>query len=461
MLDLRISTVIRSIPVLILILFLSISTQAQYSGGTGEPNNPYQIAEPNDWVELMHTSKDWDECFILMGDIDVNGIYLMGIGTFTGIFDGNDCVIYNVVKYGSLFGAVGINGQVKNLVLENIQITGYENVGGLVERNYGTISNCFTTGTVSGAYDYFGGLVGINYGNITDSKSTCTVSGDWYIGGLVGNNEGNVTNCSSSGTVSGDDYYVGGLVGRNTGAVINCNSTSTVSGGKGCQYIGGLVGSNFDGGTISNCFSTGTVSGDIVKYYSSDYIGGLVGTNGGNITNCYSNASVTGNRHLGGLIGRNNGTITNCYSTGKVIGDYYIGGLVGDGEGYVLNCIWDTENSEQYESDGGIGLDTSDMMNPLTLGLNGFCNDPNWVLDTGNDYPRLAWQGTPGDVIPEPDMDWILGDGKPETPYEIDSAEKLIMISKASVLWDRSFVLDDDVDLDPNVKGCKIFKSPV
>ena len=39
--------------------------ERKYSGGTGEPNNPYEIAEPNDWVELTDNPADWDKCFIL------------------------------------------------------------------------------------------------------------------------------------------------------------------------------------------------------------------------------------------------------------------------------------------------------------------------------------------------------------------------------------------------------------
>ena len=56
-------------------------------------------------------------------------------------------------------------------------------------RNEGIISDCYSTGAVSGGANPYG------------------------IGGLVGNNEGNVTNCYSTGAVSGvsDADYIGGL----------------------------------------------------------------------------------------------------------------------------------------------------------------------------------------------------------------------------------------------------------
>jgi len=32
-----------------------------YSGGTGEPNSPYQIGSVSDWQQLMTTSADWNK----------------------------------------------------------------------------------------------------------------------------------------------------------------------------------------------------------------------------------------------------------------------------------------------------------------------------------------------------------------------------------------------------------------
>ena len=110
---------------------------------------------------------------------------------------------------------------------------------------------------------------------------------------------------------------------------------------------------------------------------------------------------------------------------------------------------------------GGMGLTTAEMMDPQMLGLNGWANDPNWVLDAGRDYPRLAWQGTPGEIIPEPNMDWLAGRGTPDSPYRIDTAEQLILLSKASILWDSHFVLGADIDLDPALPGRQIFGQAV
>ena len=96
-------------------------------------------------------------------------------------------------------------------------------------------------------------------------------------------------------------------------AVQNVNIT-------GRQYLGGLVGWN--GGTVNNSYSTGSVT----ALFSS---GGLVGWNGGTVSNSHSTASVGAQYWVGGLVGENNGIVSNSYSTGNVTGESDVGGLVG------------------------------------------------------------------------------------------------------------------------------------
>ena len=59
---------------------------------------------------------------------------------------------------------------------------------------YGTITNCYSTGSVSGN-KWVGGLVGVNnyYGTITNCYSTGSVSGKYNVGGLVGRMDGTIT----------------------------------------------------------------------------------------------------------------------------------------------------------------------------------------------------------------------------------------------------------------------------
>ncbi len=87
-------------------------------------------------------------------------------------------------------------------------------LGGII----GTISDCYSTGSVTGG-TYVGGLVGSNgsrrnasgRGMTSNCYATGSVSGDENVSGLVGQNyESRVSNCYSTGSVVGDSN-VGGL----------------------------------------------------------------------------------------------------------------------------------------------------------------------------------------------------------------------------------------------------------
>ena len=54
------------------ICLIAIPAYARYSGGTGEPNDPYQIATSEDLMLLGETPEDYDKHFILTDDIDLD-----------------------------------------------------------------------------------------------------------------------------------------------------------------------------------------------------------------------------------------------------------------------------------------------------------------------------------------------------------------------------------------------------
>jgi len=249
------------------LIFCLFSSVFAYSGGTGEPNNPYQIATVSDWNDLMHSSADWNKNFIMTADVNLQGVTLTPVGNstnkFTGVFDGNNHIIRNVdinmpaSYYVGLFGYIGSGGRVCKLGGENVRIIGYNYVGGLVGENYyGTIAACYTTGSVTGTdtgpgyIGYIGGLVGWNLGTISASYTRCTVTGDDYVGGLVGDSAGVVIDCYAMGAVFGG-RCVGGLVGRNKGTVDRCYAAGTVDEG---DYVGGLVGWNTDLNDVNTSF---------------------------------------------------------------------------------------------------------------------------------------------------------------------------------------------------------------
>ena len=214
-----------------------VEPEEKYSGGTGEPNDPYQIAAAEDLILLGETPEDYDKHFILTADIDLDpnlpGCKVFdraiiapdvnqmpwGIeGTpFTGVFDGDGYTIsYLTVNGPGCLGLFGwLWGEVKDLGVVSVNISGSEDcVAGLVGANSGTITDCYASGTVSGSMDV-GGLVGQNgvrignrfdalvfHGSINDSYSNCDVMGVAKVGGLVGDNyAGEITRCYSSGAV--------------------------------------------------------------------------------------------------------------------------------------------------------------------------------------------------------------------------------------------------------------------
>ena len=143
--------------------------------------------------------------------------------------------------------------------------------------------------------------------------------------GLFGCNAGKIKNLNLSKVEIKACNFIGGLVGSNGGTIKNCTVNVNVSG---CDDVGGLVGSNI--GEIENCSASGNVSG-------KENVGGLVGDNdlfGHNVTieieNCTASSNVCGTKKVGGLVGNNdNGTIENCTASGTVCGVEDVGGLVG------------------------------------------------------------------------------------------------------------------------------------
>jgi hypothetical protein len=395
---------------LIIALLAGTAADAKYSGGSGEPNDPYQIATAENLNDIGNHLEDFDKHFILVNDVnlaDYTGTQFSIIGRwikwddpnnkpFTGVFDGNDHKVWNFTWSSTdrngigLFGYVGPASLIKNLGMKNVDVNAVNGwwVGGLVGVNIqGTITNCYSSGGVSGGLFFVGGLVGDNYeGTISSCYSTGSVTGTgWGVGGLVGNNDGTITDCYSTGSVSGSyySYYVGGLVGCNAFVITNCYSTGSV---LGYMYIGGLVGYNNGRlGTITNCYSTGSVSG-------FGYAGGLVGDNyEGTISSCYSSGSVSGVSFVGGLVGfARSGKVDNCYSIGTVDCNDRFGGLIGDVNAAVVeDCFWDVNTSGEPNSAGGTPKTTAEMKSRSTFTEAEWDFVEVWDIGENQTYPFL------------------------------------------------------------------------
>lgn len=227
----------------------------------------------------------WD--YILENDIDASATATWDGGTgfspiggmedpFTGAFDGQGHVISNLTINQSyytnlgLFVYIGEIGEIKNIGLIRCSVSGTTAyIGGLAGYNQGKITQCYVIGSVSGR-DNVGGLIGKNYG-------------------------GAVSQCYVTGSVSGSEGVIGGLIGSSSyGSFTQCYAAAIVSGTR--DSVGGLIGSSYDE-TITQCYAAGTVTGH-------DDVGGLIGFARENTASqCYAVGAVTGRDNIGGLIG--------------------------------------------------------------------------------------------------------------------------------------------------------------
>ena len=190
-----------------------------------------------------------------------------GSSPYTGTFDGGNHTISGLTMMGSdeyagLFGCIGDGGTVKNVKLENVQITSddqYAYVGGVAGYSRGNIENCSVSGSVSGnsnsngTSNCVGGVVGQQYGGtITECSSSAIVDGTNEVGGVAGQTaNATLTACYATGDVTAErapqnNTYAGGVVGSNyLSTLIACYATGNVIGtgtGTGSIYVGGVTG---------------------------------------------------------------------------------------------------------------------------------------------------------------------------------------------------------------------------
>ena len=241
-----------------------------------------------------------------------------------GIFDGQNHTISGLYfNQGDkqFLGLFGINtDKISNVGILDSYFCGQANVGGVCGRNYGTLTNCYNAGSISGQ-EQVGGVCGGIYsgGIITNCYNTGIISGQADVGGVSGYNYGTLTNCYNTGSISGQEQ-VGGVSGYNYRTITNCYNTGSVGGTD--NYVGGVSGDNY--GTLTNCYNTGSISGQ------ADDVGGVSGDNYGTLTNCYNTGSISGQKKVGGVSGYNdNATITNCYYDSTI----YTGNAIGDDTG--------------------------------------------------------------------------------------------------------------------------------
>jgi len=185
--------------------------------------------------------------------------------SFTGEYNGDGFLINNINWTSpshfhddlSIFGTIGTDGVVENIIAENPRITGRDSLGVIASVNRGIIRRSVA--------------------------HNINVNGRNNIGGIAGENSGTTENCYTTGTVFGHGAAAEG------------------------QRVGGIAGLNSSTGTVQLCYSTATITGD-------NFVGGIVGQNNTGasvINNVALNPNITSRTTNAGRIGAGTGTFTN------------------------------------------------------------------------------------------------------------------------------------------------------
>ena len=305
--------------------FVWVAGAADFSGGSGTPDDPYQITTTEDFDNIKFKVGGNNNAYYykLMNDLDFGYNAPDKFGTvkiFYGVFDGNGKTISNISFSTntpgeiSLFGRALSPAKISNLSVANVSVT----VGGDVSSlKYGTITS-----------EIQGKGINCHVKNITltiNPGETVKDNKIGTVGGIFGNsvNKGEVRECSinkltviiNSNREGLYAHIVGGICAQvNEATVTNCSIDDFIvqSPAVNIEFVGGIFGRVTGGGknpsSITGC-SVGDIDASRIKdvyvlnipdYMPSDYnpIYGVYYTqldkNGNKITGTINIAGVTG-----------------------------------------------------------------------------------------------------------------------------------------------------------------------
>lgn len=341
---------------------LTAEFQFLFSGGEGTEESPFLI---ENYEEFLNTSFYPYSFYKLTQDLDLSGKLHEPVfdkaSEFEGYFDGNNKTIKNITietdkNYPSVFGFIGVHGIIKNLKLENVNITAVDFdtestwycVGILAGVSNGLLQNIDVSGSIAidGLYHSrvaVGGLVGaIKIGAVQNCNADVTMqvkdakteNGEraFCFGGLTGvNSSANISYCTVNGTItveqSASGLNIAGLIGywqpdyneNVQTSVMGCQTNVNISGDG--YNAGGLVGEIYVSANSLMCIKNSSAHGDIV----GSTVGGLICSSHGTgelwIENCYADNNVTGFSRAAGFVMQLSCKtyLKGCYVTGNII----------------------------------------------------------------------------------------------------------------------------------------------
>ena len=423
-------------------------------GTSGSVDNPHIIMSAE---QLQDINNDVTGHYKLGANIDLENNEFTPIGNadtgaFSGSFDGNGYTIKNMMvnggKYAGLFGCN--EGDIQNVTVENIDVSGTRYIGGIVGENTknGTIKNCSVEkGNIvaeEGINDILmGGVCGYNCGEIrgvcNNSSNLAAEKNDnaenLYLGGIVGFDSGilKLENSKNEGIINNkfctEQILCGGFVAYSKGIIslnkcenvgnINIDSSSRSYGSS--IISGGIIGYTKSEENLSFCYNSGDIiilqGGTYGSQSGFVYAGGINGRSEGkavilqceNAGGIHSMNGLGGDNYIGGIEGKGISDISQSNNTGSVyssgyIGnfanfpDFEVGGIYGCSYGKSINC-YNNGNIIKLDANGRIpsyGLGNGNLNDCYNSGaIVGTCiNDSN--ADQEHNLYTLKSAGTKG-----------------------------------------------------------------
>ena len=382
-----------------------METNVELWSGEGTKASPWIISTADELTLLADTAKGYNfngKYFKLGNSITVDSDNWTPIGTeanaFAGNFDGNNKTISGINYQGDgtyigLFGHVGATGSVSNLTLANSSFsttnTGVANIGAIVGRATG------------GTYT----KIKVDKDVIVESTGVCN-------GGIAGSAwGGNATfsNCWFAGTLE-----MSGETGRQGGAIV------------GRAYGGGRT------ITIEHCLNTGNISSATTQESKTPIVGGLCG-------------------HLKDATLKISDSLNaNCVES-QYTYDGYVGAIIGWAESgtYELKQVYGIDevkdDSEEYYNHPVVGTDngtmSTDSVDYEVVADTKMIGDEAWLnLNLNFDEYWNAVQDSMPELQCFPSGIATLvvwdGEGTEQSPWIIDSADKLRRLATLSATYD-------------------------
>ncbi|HXK49203.1 MAG TPA: GLUG motif-containing protein [Clostridiales bacterium] len=223
-----------------------------FADGSGTESNPYQIATLD---QLNAVRYYLTAHFIQVADIDASATSTWNSGagwapitSFAGKYNGDGHTVSNLyvyrpgTTYVGLFGSTLSGSEIKDLGLENADVTGGNETGAFVGTSRGTIRASYANGSVNSTGYRVGGFMGYSQ-DVGSSVSNCY--SDVTVTRLDGNSEtinfggfcgrlyrGDINSCYSLGQIvyeTGTDPTDKGFLGAQSGGTMSNSFWNTVT----------------------------------------------------------------------------------------------------------------------------------------------------------------------------------------------------------------------------------------